>query len=257
MIKTLFAILCAGLFLASASVPIHAEGAAGAFTLDARVALNAYQGMVEEHLAGALNGLKALAVTDDVKSAEWDRMKGPLAQLSGDLPAGSVTWFAKPDGSYHTVALGFTDKNLKDRDYFPVLMAGKDVNDALVLGKTTGIFNAIVATPVMKDGQIVGALGVSVPLEKLAKLVDDTLGLPKDVVFYAISDKGQTALHRDTSHLLEFPSDLGEPALKALVDKMLAQPEGVEEYDFKGAHKTAIFKKSKVTGWVFVLGITH
>ncbi len=41
------------------------------------------------------------------------------------------------------------------------------------------------------------------------------------------------------------------------MNKMLLQPEGVEEYDFKGAHKTAIFKKSKVTGWVFVLGITH
>ncbi len=255
MIKTLFVVLCAGLFLSA--TPSRAEGAAGAFTVDAQVALNGYQGLVEEHLAGALNGLKALAATDDIKSTGWDRMKGPLSQFSADLPAGSVTWFAKPDGSYHTVALGFTDKNLKDRDYFPVLMAGKDVNDALVLGKTTGVFNVIVATPVMKDGQVVGALGVSIPLEKLAKLVDDTLGLPKDVVFYAISDKGQTALHRDTARLLEFPSDLGEPTLKALVEKMLSQPEGVEEYDFKGAHKTAIFKKSKATGWVFVLGINH
>ena len=186
-----------------------------------------------------------------------DRIKGPLGQFSGDLPNDAVMWFAKADGSYSTVEKGLTDKNLKDRDYFPVLMAGKDVNDALVVSKTTGISTVVVATPVMKDGKVVGALGVSISLEKLAKLVDDTLDLPSDIVFYALNQKGQTALHKDTAKLILFPTNLGEDTLKKAVEEMLSKPEGVESYDFKGAHKTAIFKKSKVTGWVFVLGAEH
>jgi hypothetical protein len=257
MIKKLFVVLCATLFMASPSAPSRAEGAGSAFALDAHITLNAYQGLVEEHLTGILYGLRALAATGDVQSADWDHIKGSLGQFSKDAPNDAVMWFAKPDGSYATVAMGPTDKNLKDRAYFSVLMAGKDVNDALVVSKTTGIGTVVVATPVVKDGKVIGALGASISLEKLAKLIDDTLGLPQDVVFYALSDKGQTALHRDTTHLLEFPSDLGEPTLKALVEKMLIQPEGTEEYDFKGAHKTAFFKKSTVTGWVFVLGFTH
>jgi Cache domain len=241
----------------SASAPSRAEGAAGAFTVDARVVLDAFQRVVEEHLTGALYGLRALAATSDVQSGDWDRIKGPLGQFSGDLPNDAVMWFVKPDGSYSTVEKGLTDKNLKDRDYFPVLMAGKDVNDAIVVSKTTGISTVVVATPVVKDGKVVGALGVSISLEKLAKLVDDTLGLPSDVVFYALDQKGQTALHKDTANLMLFPTNLGEDTLKKAVQEMLSKPEGIESYDLKGAHKTAIFKKSPATGWVFVLGITH
>ena len=45
MIKKLFVVLCTTLFMVSASAPTRAEGAAGAFTVDARVALDAFQGV--------------------------------------------------------------------------------------------------------------------------------------------------------------------------------------------------------------------
>ncbi len=257
MIKKLFVVLCTTLFMVSASAPTRAEGAAGAFTVDARVALDAFQGVVEEHLTGALYGLRALAATSDVQSGDWDRIKGPLGQFSGDLPNDAVMWFAKTDGSYSTVEKGMTDKNLKDRDYFPILMAGKDVNDALVVSKTTGVTTVVVATPVTKGGKVVGALGVSISLEKLTKLIDDTLGLPKEVVFYALDKNGQVPLHREAFKILSFPGQVGGDSLKAAVEQMLSKSEGTESYTVDGVTKTAIFKKSKATGWVFVLGAAH
>jgi hypothetical protein len=257
VINNSIAALCAGLFLLSAPVPTLAEGAAGAFTVDGRVALSAYESIVEEHLASALDGLKALAETQDIQSTEWDRMKGPLARLSADMPTDAVLWFAKPDGSFHTTMVGMSDKNLKDRDYFPTLLAGKDVTDALVTGKTTGVRNVIVATPVMKDGKVIGALGVSISLDKFTKLVDEALGLPKDIIFYALYKNGQVPLHRETFKLLSFPSKVGGDSLKAAVEEMLSKPEGTESYTVDGVTKTAIFKKSARTGWVFVLGRAH
>ena len=150
-----------------------------------------------------------------------------------------------------------TDKNLKDRDYFPILMAGKDVNDALVVSKTTGVTTVVVATPVTKGGKVVGALGVSISLEKLTKLIDDTLGLPKEVVFYALDKNGQVPLHREAFKILSFPGQVGGDSLKAAVEQMLSKSEGTESYTVDGVTKTAIFKKSKATGWVFVLGAAH
>ena len=103
MIKKMLVILCAGVVLLSAPAPSFAEGAGGAFTVDARIALDAYRGLVEDHLTGALYGLKALAATGDVQSGDWDRIKGPLGQFSADMPNDAVMWFAKTDGSYATV----------------------------------------------------------------------------------------------------------------------------------------------------------
>jgi hypothetical protein len=257
MIKTIFAVLCASVALCGVPSVSFAQGAAGVFTVDARIALNGYETIVEEHLSAALDGLKALAETQDVQSTEWDRMKAPLDRLSAEMPTDAVLWFAKPDGSYHTTVVGMSDKTLKDRDYFPALLAGKDVTDALVTGKTTGISNVIVATPVMKGGQVVGALGVSISLETFTKLVDDALGLPKDIVFYALDKNGQVPLHRETFKLLSFPSKVGGDSLKAAVQEMLSKSEGTESYTVDGVTKTAIFKKSPRTGWVFVLGMAR
>jgi hypothetical protein len=248
-------LLCAGLLLLSPSRSF-AGSADGAFKLDARIGLNAFQGVVEDHLAGALNGLKALAATQDVKSGDWERVKGPLGQLSGDLPSDAAMWFARPDGSYFTVAAGTIGETLKDRDYFPALMAGKDVNGSLVISKSTGERSVIVATPVVKDGQVIGALGATISVEKLAKLVNDTLRFPKDVIFYALDASGRTALHKDVTLMFQFPSDLGDESLKSAVRKMLAAPEGTDSYSFRGARRTVIFERSQVPDWVFVLGTT-
>jgi hypothetical protein len=38
---------------------------------------------------------------------------------------------------------------------------------------------------------------------------------------------------------------------------MMSKPEGTETYTVDGVSKTAIFKKSQSTGWVFILGIAH
>jgi hypothetical protein len=257
MIKKIAFLVCAALLLCVSPGKSFADGANGAFNMDARVGLNAFRGLVEEHLAGVLNGLRALAATQDVMSGDWQRVKGPLGQFSKDAPNDAAMWFARPDGSYFTVAADLTSQNLKDREYFPSLMAGKDVNNSLVISKSTGERSVIIATPVIKDEQVVGALGASISVDKLAKLIDDKLLLPKDVIFYALDAHGQAALHREKSLMFQFPSDIGDDSLKAAVRKMLTEPEGVDRYTFKGTQRTVIFEKSPATGWVFAFGLSR
>ena len=102
-------------------------------------------------------------------------------------------------------------------------------------------------------GRVIGALGVSMAMEKAAALVDDKIALPGQVMFYALDGHGQIALHRESTLLFEFATQLGSPTLTDAVAQMLAKPEGEVRYEFQGAQRTAIFKRSEATGWVCAL----
>lgn len=248
----------ARLFPVLVLLPLFASSAIAAqagenLTLDPRVGLNAYAALVEQELESARNGLQILAATENVVSGDWDSIKGPLAQFAKGRPTSAAVWFARPDGSYFTIEAGLTNQNLKDRDYFPGLMAGKEMAGDLVVSKSTGKRSAIIAVPVHKDGRVIGALGVSLAMEKVAALVDDKIAFPHQVMFYALDRHGQIALHRELTLLFEFAAELGSPTLAEAVKEMLSKPEGTVHYEFRGAERKAIFKKSSTTGWVYAL----
>jgi methyl-accepting chemotaxis protein len=184
-------------------------------------------------------------------------MRGPLAVLADGVKENAAVWFARPDGSYFTVEKGPTGESLGDRAYFPDLLAGRDVVGALVISKSTGRRSLIVASPVFVDGKVTGAVGVSLDAARLAASLDAAIRLPKDVVFYALDGQGRTALHRAGDLIFVFPSDVGSPTLSDAVKTMLSKPEGVVEYAYSGSNKTAVFERSELTGWVFVLGKSH
>jgi hypothetical protein len=239
-------------------LPVAGQPAAEpTFPMDARATLDAYRTAVEARLTGVLTGTRALATTEEARSGDWARMRGSLAIMSDSVPENAAVWFARPDGSYFTVDLGLTGESLRERDYFPDLLAGQDVIGSLVISKSTGKRSLIVASPVLVAGKVVGAVGVSLDAAKVAASFDRAIHLPPDVIFYAIDRHGQTALHRTGELIFAFPSDVGSPTLAEAVKTMLAQPDGVVEYQFSGSDRTAEFERSPLTGWVFVLGKSH
>jgi hypothetical protein len=221
--------------------------------LDPAVGLNAYAALVDQEFAHTLDALRIVAASDNARSGDWNRLKGPLAILAKGDPGSAAVWFARPDGSYYAVDTGLTGQNLSHREYFAALMAGSEVMGDLVVSKSTGKRSAIVAVPVREGGRVIGALGVSVAMEKVAALVQDEIGLPDQVMFYAIDDHGEVALHREATLLFEFAAQLGSPTLAAAVTEMRSKAQGVVRYEFQGAQRTAIFKRSHETGWVYAL----
>lgn len=250
MIHRLALVLSAGVALLFASPATAAEEVTG----ELPVVLDAARGLVEEHLQGVLNGLQALAVTQDVTSGDWERIRVPLNALGAGVSTRAAMWYARPDGSYLTVEKGKMGATLSDRDYFPALMKGEHVLGSLVVSKSTGERSVVVATPVLKGAKVVGALGATLSAPKLAKLVDDQLALPEGVIFYALDQKGLTALHRETPLIFQYPSDVGDPSLKDAVRQMLAEPKGTVHYTFRGARRNVLFQRSDRTGWVFAVG---
>jgi methyl-accepting chemotaxis protein len=225
--------------------------------LDARVALDGFRAAVEARLKGVRNAARSVAATQEARSGDWQRVQAPLAALASGVGEAAAVWFALPDGRYWTVGHGLADQSLRDRAYFPALAEGKEVVGALVISKSTGARALIVASPVLVDGKMAGAVGVSIDAAKLAAELDAAIRFPPNVVFYALDSSGETALHRAGELIFAFPSEQGSPTLSHAVETMLSSAEGIVPYEYGGSLKTAVFARSPLTGWTFVLGIAQ
>jgi methyl-accepting chemotaxis protein len=241
-----------GSMAVAAALPVQADD--GAFTVEAPVALKAYCAVVEEHLAGILAALRMAAASREARSANWEDIKPLLAVLANGIDTDAAVWFAHPNGVYDTVDSGRSDQNLKNRSYFPDLLAGKDVLGPLVISKSTGHRSVIVAAPVREGDTIVGAVGVSVRARLLSGLLTARAGMPDDLIFYALDPTGKAALHRDPDRMFHFPSDMGDPSLDKAAQDILAADSGAVSYHLLGKTRVVVFTRSTLTGWKFVLG---
>jgi hypothetical protein len=239
----------------AAQVKFATEKSVAAGGADLRLILNGYAAYAEEQIAGTLRGLKLLSFTEEVKSGKWTEMKGLLAKFDKSGINAAAAWYARPDGSYYTAEDGLAAHTLSDRPYFPALMAGRDVVGYLVISKSTGKRSFVIAVPVKNNNAtVVGALGVSVSAEDMSKTIDEKLGLPENMLFYALDTKGQVSLHPSSDLLHVFPSDLGSETLNSAVKKMLSEQEGYVSYEFRG-RKNVVFKRSGLTGWTYAIGV--
>ena len=197
--------------------------------IDAEVGVSAAVALTEARVEGLVSTMGVMALTDEVQSAEWDDMVDILTEFEGSsIPL--VAWFVLPNGSYYTVDLGLASGNLSDRAYFPRVMAGEVVVGDLIVSKSTGLKAMVATVPVEDEGEVVGALGVSVFLEELSELTAADLGLSSDMVLYAVNDEGVIALHSDTDMVMGNSSALDVP-------------------------EQAVSETSTLLGWTFTLGV--
>jgi len=224
------------------------------FGSDARAALGAYRGMVEEHVDGIHRELRIIAASSEAKSGKWEELKPLLLELSNDLTTDATAWFVLPDGTYFaTETAGITDQTLKDRHYFPILMSGKEVFGDLVISKTTGHRSVIIAVPVLSGDKVIGGVGVSLRVHLLSDLVNKDMPLSDDAYFYALERDTRIVLHRKAERMFQTPSDVGDEALGEEFKKVLTQDSGTFDYTLHGKKMTSIFERSPRLGWYFFI----
>lgn len=252
-------LLLAGVLLAAAGVraqtPVPGAAAEPVFTVDGQVALHSLVTISDLHLQKLADALTLLAATDGARAADWERIRGPLAEAARlNVPA--VHWFALPNGDYWTVEQGHAG-NLSDRAYFPRVLSGQTVIGDLVVSRSSGSNTAIIAVPVRgPDGRVVGALGSSVRLDSLTERIRGEMGgLGAGVIFYAIDAEPLGALNSDPSLIFTEPMKLGDEEMRRAFREMLAGEEGVVSYEFRGTRRTVLFRRSPVTGWWYGFGV--
>jgi hypothetical protein len=162
--------------------------------------------LTETHVEGIVTSMKVMALTDEVKSADWDTME-PLLEELEDNSIPLTAWFVLPDGSYYTVDSGEQSGNLSGREYFPVVMGGDVAVGYTVVSKSTGKNVMVAAVPVQDGNDVIGALGTSIYLDDLSQMIVDDLKLWSDMVFYAVNEDDVIALHSDSEMIMQDASE--------------------------------------------------
>lgn len=218
--------LVLGICLALLSTMMGCAEKADVNKMDAQVGVSALAALADSHIESYADSLSALSITQEVQSGHWESIR-PLLQKVAHPQSAAAVWYVVADGSYYTVEQGKQSATLADRPYFARLMAGNTVAGDLVVSRSTGRKSAVVAVPVVKDGKVVGGLGASVFLDDLSTALRNELGLPDNMVFYAVTAANEVALHSDTAMIM---SD--NPELPANMNS----------------------QTSSLTGWRFALG---
>jgi hypothetical protein len=215
---------------------------------DAQSLLSAFVSYTDLRMRSVQQSLELLAATAEVKSGKWEAMKG-LLEVCQKSDGKLIVWYVLPDGTYYTVDKGLMDVKLSDRSYFADLMAGKKITGSLVVSKSTGQRSAVIAVPIEEGGKVVGAIGISLFLDRLSEDIGAALRLRPDVAFFALAPNGQTTLHTKTDRHFLDPRELGSETLKTAVNEMLSKEAGESTYFFDNVTKQVIYRTSPLTQW--------
>ena len=226
----------------------------GGIVVDGAVALGSLIALSDGYFQKIADSFSLFALSKKARSADWELIRTPLAAVA-ERNVDALVWFALPDGRYWSVQQGLSSGNLSDRPYFPVVLAGETVIGSLVVSKATGRCSAIVAVPVKdENGAVVGVLGASVYLDQLSAQLNREMALGEDTIFYSFDATPLLALEWDPQLIFVDPFSLG-PEIRAVFEYMLLRDEGTVRYRWSNRWRTAIFRRSTVTGWWYVFGV--
>jgi hypothetical protein len=218
------------------------------------IVLSSLMSLSDAYIKTVSDRLEVAAITEEVASGKWERIQPLLEKIENQEKGDAVAWFALPDGSYYTVDKGLMDKNLKDRPYFPVVLAGKISVGDLVISKSTEQVSTIVAVPVKKGDSVTGILGVSLFTRKLSVLINKNMRFDDNVIFFALTRDHITAINKKPGRVFLDPEKQGSSSMTMAIKEMLSMDEGIVEYDFHGKRRVA-FVKSDYTNWWYAVGL--
>jgi hypothetical protein len=190
------------------------------FKVDADIALSSLQSLADGHLQKMADSMHMLAASDAARSADWERIKGPFAELA-KRNAAALNWFALPDGAYWSLQDGKEPGNLSGRDYFPRV------------------------------------LGASIYLDELSEVIRQQMGVGEGLIFYTFDHTGLVALVWDRDLVFFEPRKSGDEALARAFDDMLSAEQGIVTYTFRESERTVVFRRSPLTGWWHAFGVVR
>jgi len=217
-------------------------------TITASAAVKLLAGYIDSRLGEFLAVLQALSFTEETRSGNWTLLKPLLVEQESAKLAGRI-WYLLPDGSYYTTVDNLTSKNLKDRDYFPDLIAGNPVLGSVVVSKSTGKPVAVVAAPIKNNDKVHGALGTSIYMQDINDEVRKTFPLQSDQKFFAVANDGIIALHSDDEWIGQQISNIN-----GNLESKLSETTGECTFTYEGNEWRAVWTTAPKTGWRIVIG---
>lgn len=205
---------------------------------------------LDDIFMNALGSLEIIAKTPEAKTGDWEGIKCYLKELKTKTPG--VYFYVLPDGNYYRVTQDYTNLNLANRPYFAPLFSGDAVMGYPIYGRSSGKKSALMATPVLVDNKVVGALGSALFLEDLHHRFNSELALPTNYLWFVLDAQGNTILDKDKDFIFMNPLTEGSPSLRAAINEMLKNDSGSMQYRLDGM-RYAQYKKLPNMNWWLVI----
>lgn len=247
IIRLIFTVLVLCLFACSQEQAAQSESAVINVP---EASLDAHSRYLDDLFADALAELEQVAASPAARSGDWPGIKQQLARLDAARPG--AYFYVLPDGNYYSLTLDYTNLNLSDRGYFQGLFAGKPVKGFPIYSRSSGKKSALVATPVMVDGKVSGAIGASIYLDDLHTALNRTFALPPDYTWFVVDTEGNTMLDRDSDFIFMNALSQGGPSLQEGVSQALETESGSLQYESGGVRHAWYQKLPNMNWWLFM-----
>lgn len=228
------------------------DGHPDLYDIDARSAVGTSAVLIERYLKHALTSLRLIAAAPTTRSGIWPEIRPSMQALSDVIPGAAL--YIQPDGGYYNVDQGYTGLNLSDRDYFAPLFDGQEVHGSLIYSRSTGKKSVLMAVPAIEDGEVTGAVALSIFLDDFQEMISGALNLPPNYLWYVLNEDGNTVLHPRTDFVFLNPAEQGSPSMVNAVKTITSNDEGYTSYVFGGRNTHILFKKIPFNNWRMVLG---
>lgn len=205
---------------------------------------------LDKLFADTLTELEQVAASPAALSGDWQGIKQQLAKLEAGRPG--TYFYVLPDGNYYSLALDYTNLNLRDRGYFQDLFAGKPVKGFPIYSRSSGRKSAVVAAPVLADGKVTGAIGASVYLDELHAKLNREFALPADYTWFVVDAEGNTMLDRDSDFIFMNTLSQGSVSLQEAILQALETESGKLQYELGGVRHAWYQKLPDMNWWLFV-----
>jgi methyl-accepting chemotaxis protein len=130
---------------------------------------------VDDWTSMNLNLLKQNAMLPSIRSMDFSLQNPVLKTVAESYDWVYLAFTIQPDGENVGRSDGKEPFFYGDRDYFKMVMGGKEIGQQVLLGKTTGKPAFILASPIMSErNKIAGALAIAMSLEDLSETVTKT-----------------------------------------------------------------------------------
>lgn len=222
------------------------------FDLDARAAMGVTASLIEQYLHHALTSLRLIAAAPATRSGIWPEIRPAMVTLCQAIPGAAL--YIEADGNYYSVERGYTGLNLSDRDYFEDLFNGHEIHGSLIYSRSTGKQSVLMAVPVIDEGEVTGAVALSIFLDDFQQLISESLSLPDGYLWYVIDENASTVLHPRRDFVFMNPAEQGSPSLRLAIENILAGREGYTTYVFAGRNTCILYTTLNFNNWRLIFG---
>lgn len=151
--------------------------------------------------------------------------------------------------------------NIASRDYFQTALNGQPAVSDLIISYTTGELVLIFATPVYRQGEVIGVLYGRMDGSALSEIISE-VSYKQTGYAYMVNNQGATVAHKNIDLVLKQDNDIENMKideslreLGELTKSMITRTVGSGTYTYNGVKKIVGYAPIEDTPWIVAYGL--